>query len=157
MFYVFIFYILKNDKVYIYEQMSIFEKSYDYSANCIYKKPCENEVRLYNLFKKNCDILDSESISRNNELFTTEMLMIRSFLDENNISFPLNKQNIKSVKDKLANFVMTNNMDIILILIDSENIKLLFVPEQDNDDLINKIETVIFKPNKNVILASVKV
>ena len=137
--------------------MSIFEKSYDYSANCIYKKPCENEVRLYNLFKKNCDILDSESISRNNELFTTEMLMIRSFLDENNISFPLNKQNIKSVKDKLANFVMTNNMDIILILIDSENIKLLFVPEQDNDDLINKIETVIFKPNKNVILASVKV
>ena len=52
---------------------------------------------------------------------------------------------------------MTNNMDIILILMDSENIKLLFVPEQDNDDLINKIETVIFKSNKNVILTSVKV
>ena len=85
------------------------------------------------------------------------MLMIRSFLDENNISFPLNKQNIKPVKDKLTNFVMTNNMDIILILMDSENIKLLFVPEQDNDDLINKIETVIFKSNKNVILTSVKV
>jgi hypothetical protein len=109
------------------------------------------------LFKKNCDILDKESISRNNELFATEMLMIRSFLDENNISFPLNKQNIKPVKDKLTNFVMTNNMDIILILMDSENIKLLFVPEQDNDDLINKIETVIFKSNKNVILTSVKV
>jgi hypothetical protein len=136
--------------------MPIFEKSYDYSANCIYKKPCENEVRLYNLFKKNCDILDKESISRNNELFATEMLMIRSFLDENNISFPLNKQNIKPVKDKLTNFVMTNNMDIILILMDSENIKLLFVPEQDNDDLINKIETVIFKSNKNGKILKIK-
>lgn len=48
-------------------------------------------------------------------------------------------------------------MDMILILMDSENIKLLFVPEQDNDDLINKIETVIFKPNKNIILTSVKI
>lgn len=137
--------------------MPIFEKSYDYSANCIYKKPCENEVRLYNLFKKNCDILDRESISRNNELFATEMLMIRSFLDENNIPFPLNKQNIKPVKDKLANFVMTNNMDIILILMDSETITLLFIPEQDNDVLINKIESIIFKPDKNVILTRVKI
>ena len=137
--------------------MSIFEKSYDYSANCIYKKPCENEVRLYNLFKKNCDILDRESIVKNNELFAKEMLMIRSFLDENNISFPLNKQDIKHVKDKLVNFVMTNNMDMILILLDSENIKLLFIPEQDNDVLINKIESIIFKPDKNVILTRVKI
>ena len=137
--------------------MPIFEKSYDYSANCIYKKPCENEVRLYVLFKKNCNILDRESISRNNELFAKEMIMIRSFLDENNISFPLNKQNIEHVKDKLANFVMKNNMDMILILLDSENIKLLFIPEKDNNDLISKIETVIFKSNKNVILTSVKV
>lgn len=137
--------------------MPIFEKSYDYKDSCIYKKPCENEVRLYNLFKKNCDILDRESIVKNNELFAKEMLMLRSFLDENNISFPLNKQNIEHVKDKLANFVMTNNMDMILILLDSENIKLLFIPEQDNDDLINKIETVIFKQNKNVILTRVKI
>lgn len=85
------------------------------------------------------------------------MLMIRSFLDENNISFPLDNKNIEPVKDKLANFVMTNNMDIILILIDSENIKLLFVSEDNNDDLINKIESIIFKSNKNVILTSVKV
>tara|TARA_B100001996_G_C18664735_1_gene594448 strand:+ start:1670 stop:2083 length:414 start_codon:yes stop_codon:yes gene_type:complete len=137
--------------------MSIFEKNYEYSSNCIYKKPHKNEVRLYNLFKKNCDVLDRESIAKNNELFAKEMLMIRSFLDENNISFPLEKKNIEPVKDKLANFVMNNNMDIILILMDNENIKLLFVPEQDNGGLINKIETVIFKSNKNVILASVKV
>jgi len=137
--------------------MSIFEKSYEYSSNSIYKKPCENEVRLYNLFKKNCDVLDRESIVKNNELFAKEMLMIRSFLDENNISFPLNKKNIEPVKNKLANFIMKNNMDIILILLDSENIKLLFIPEEDNDDLINKIESIIFTSNKNVILAKVKV
>tara|TARA_Y100000389_G_scaffold157110_1_gene158182 strand:- start:739 stop:1152 length:414 start_codon:yes stop_codon:yes gene_type:complete len=137
--------------------MPIFETSYEYSSNCIYEEPNKNEVRLYNLFKKNCDILDRESIRKNNELFAKEMLMIRSFLDENNISFPLDNKNIEPVKDKLANFVMTNNMDIILILIDSENIKLLFVPEDNNDDLINKIESIIFKSNKNVILTSVKV
>jgi len=137
--------------------MSIFEKSYEYSSNCIYKKPDKNEVRLYNLFKKNCDILDRESIVKNNELFAKEMLMIRSFLDENKISFPLEKKNIGPVKDKLANFVMKNNMDIILILMDNENISLLFVPEEDNDDLINKIESIIFKSNKNLILTSVKV
>lgn len=137
--------------------MPIFEKSYEYSANCIYKKPCENEVRLYNLFKKNCHILDRESIVKNNELFAKEMLMIRSFLDENYISFPLEKKKIGNVKDKLANFVMKNNMDIILILMDSKNIQLLFVPEEDNDYLINKIESIIFKPNKNLILANVKV
>lgn len=44
---------------------------------------------------------------------------------------------------------------MILILMDNKNIKLLFVPEQDNDDLINKIETIIFK--QNVILTSVKI
>lgn len=137
--------------------MPIFEKNYDYSANCIYKKPCENEVRLYNLFKKNCHILDRESIVKNNELFAKEMLMIRSFLDENYISFPLEKKKIGNVKDKLANFVMKNNMDIILLLMDSKNIQLLFVPEEDNDYLINKIESIIFKPNKNLILANVKV
>lgn len=137
--------------------MPIFEKNYEYSANCIYKKPCENEVRLYNLFKKNCHILDRESIVKNNELFAKEMLMIRSFLDENYISFPLEKKKIGNVKDKLANFVMKNNMDIILILMDSKNIQLLFVPEEDNDYLINKIESIIFKPNKNLILANVKV
>lgn len=137
--------------------MSIFEKSYEYSSNCIYKKPENNEVRLYNLFKKNCYILDRESIVKNNELFAKEMLMIRSFLDENNISFPLEKKKIENVKDKLANYVMKNNMDIILILMDSKNIQLLFVSEEDNDDLINKIESIIFKPNKNLILANVKV
>lgn len=137
--------------------MPIFEKNYDYSANCIYKKPCENEVRLYNLFKKNCHILDRESIVKNNELFAKEMLMIRSFLNENNISFPLEKKKIGNVKDKLANFVMKNNMDIILLLMDSKNIQLLFVSEEDNDDLINKIESIIFKPNNNLILANVKV
>jgi hypothetical protein len=137
--------------------MSIFEKSYEYSSNSIYKKAEKNEVRLYNLFKKNCDVLDRESIVKNNELFAKEMLMIRSFLDENNISFPLNKKNIEPVKNKLANFIMKNNMDIILILLDSENIKLLFIPEEDNDDLINKIESIIFTSNKNVILAKVKV
>ena len=137
--------------------MPIFEKNYEYSSNCIYEKPCENEVRLYNLFKKNCDVLDRESISRNNELFAKEMLMIRSFLDENNISFPLEKNKIGNVKDKLANFVMTNNMDIILIFLDSETITLLFIPQEDNDDLINKIESIIFKPNKNLILTTVKI
>ena len=137
--------------------MPIFEQKYDYSANCIYEKPCENEVRLYNLFKKNCDVLDRESIVKNNELFAKEMLMIRSFLDENNISFPLEKNKIGNVKNKLANFVIKNNMDIILILLDSENIRLLFVPQEDNDDLINKIESIIFKPNKNLILTTVKI
>jgi hypothetical protein len=137
--------------------MPIFEKSYDYSANCIYEKPHKNEVRLYNLFKKNCDVLDRESISRNNELFAKEMLMIRSFLDENNISFPLEKNKIGNVKDKLANFVIKNNMDIILILLDSENIRLLCIPQEDNDDLINKIESIIFKSNKTVILTTVKI
>ena len=34
---------------------------------------------------------------------------------------------------------------------------LLFVSEEDNDDLINKIESIIFKPNNNLILANVKV
>jgi hypothetical protein len=52
---------------------------------------------------------------------------------------------------------MTNNMDIILILMDSETITLLFIPEQDNDVLINKIESIIFKPDKNVILTRVKI
>jgi hypothetical protein len=137
--------------------MSIFEKSYEYTSNCIYKKPDKNEVRLYNLFKKNCNVLDCESIVKNNELFAKEMLMVRSFLDENNISFPLEKKNIEPVKDKLANFVMNNNMDIILILMDNENIRLLFVPEEDNDYLINKIESVIFKPNNNLILTTVKI
>ena len=137
--------------------MSIFEKKYEYSANCIYEKPHKNEVRLYNLFKKNCDVLDRESILKNNELFAKEMLMIRSFLDENNISFPLEKNKIGNVKNKLANFVIKNNMDIILILLDSENIRLLFVPQEDNDDLINKIESIIFKSNKTVILTTVKI
>ena len=137
--------------------MPIFETSYEYSSNCIYEEPNKNEVRLYNLFKKNCYVLDRESIVKNNELFAKEMLMIRSFLDENNISFPLEKKNIESVKDKLANFVMNNNMDIILILLDSENIRLLFVPEEDNDDLSNKIESIIFKPNKNLSLTTVKI
>lgn len=137
--------------------MPIFEKSYEYSSNCIYKKPHNNEVRLYNLFKKNCHILDRESIVKNNELFAKEMLMIRSFLNENYISFPLEKKKIGNVKDKLANFVMKNNMDIILLLMDSKNIQLLFVSEEDNDDLINKIESIIFKPNNNLILANVKV
>jgi len=137
--------------------MPIFETSYEYSSNCIYEEPNKNEVRLYNLFKKNCYVLDRESIVKNNELFAKEMLMIRSFLDENNISFPLEKKNIESVKDKLANFVMNNNMDIILILLDSENIRLLFVPEEDNDDLSNKIESIIFKPNNNLSLTTVKI
>ena len=137
--------------------MSIFEKSYEYSSNCIYEKPHKNEVRLYNLFKKNCDVLDRESIVKNNELFAKEMLMIRSFLDENNISFPLEKKNIEPVRNELANFVIKNNMDIILILLDSENIRLLFVPEDDNDDLSNKIESIIFKPNKNLSLTTVKI
>jgi len=137
--------------------MPIFETSYEYSSNCIYEEPNKNEVRLYNLFKKNCYVLDRESIVKNNELFAKEMLMIRSFLDEHNILFPLNKKNIESVKDKLANFVMNNNMDIILILLDSENIRLLFVPEDDNDDLSNKIESIIFKPNKNLSLTTVKI
>jgi hypothetical protein len=137
--------------------MPIFETSYEYSSNCIYEEPNKNEVRLYNLFKKNCYVLDRESIVKNNELFAKEMLMIRSFLDENNISFPLEKKNIESVKDKLANFVIKNNMDIILILLDSENIRLLFVPEDDNDDLSNKIESIIFKPNKNLSLTTVKI
>ena len=48
-------------------------------------------------------------------------------------------------------------MDIILILLDSENIRLLFIPEDDNDDLINKIESIIFKSNKTVILTTVKI
>jgi hypothetical protein len=48
-------------------------------------------------------------------------------------------------------------MDIILILLDSENIRLLFVPQEDNNDLINKIESIIFKSNKNVILTTVKI
>jgi len=137
--------------------MSIFEKNYEYSPNCIYKKPEINEVRLYNLFKKNCDVLDRNSIIENNELFAKEMLMIRSFLNENNISFPLNKKKLGLVKDKLANFVIKNNMDIILILMESKTIRLLFVSQEDNDDLISKIETVIFKSNKNVILATLKV
>ncbi len=137
--------------------MPIFEQKYDYSANCIYEKPHKNEVRLYNLFKKNCDVLDRESIVKNNELFAKEMLMIRSFLDENNISFPLEKKHIEPVKNKLANFVIKNNMDIILILLDSENIRLLCIPQEDNDDLINKIESIIFKSNKTVILTTVKI
>ena len=85
------------------------------------------------------------------------MLMIRSFLDENNISFPLEKNKIGNVKNKLANFVIKNNMDIILILLDSENIRLLCIPQEDNDDLINKIESIIFKSNKTVILTVVKI
>ena len=137
--------------------MSIFEKKYEYSSNCIYEKPHKNEVRLYNLFKKNYDVLDRESIVKNNELFAKEMLMIRRFLDENNISFPLAKNKIGNVKNKLANFVIKNNMDIILILLDSENIRLLFVPQEDNDYLINKIESIIFKSNKTVILTTVKI
>ena len=139
--------------------MSIFEKKYEYSPNCLYKKPEKNKVRLYNLFKKNCDILDHESIAKNNELFAKEMLMIRSFLDNNNISFPLKKKKIGPVTENLATFIMKNNMDIILILMDSKNIKLLFVSQEDNDDLIRKIETVIFKSNENenVILTMVKV
>ena len=137
--------------------MSIFEKKYEYKNNCIYEKPHKNEVRLYNLFKKNCDVLDRESIVKNNELFAKEMLMIRSFLDENNISFPLEKNKIGNVKNKLATYIKKNNMDIILILLDSENIRLLFVPQEDNDDLINKIESIIFKSNKTVILTTVKI
>ena len=137
--------------------MPIFETSYEYSSNCIYEEPNKNEVRLYNLFKKNCYVLDRESIVKNNELFAKEMLIIRSFLDENNISFPLEKKNIEPVRNELANFVIKNNMDIILILLDSENIRLLFVPEEDNDDLSNKIESIIFKPNKNLSLTTVKI
>lgn len=48
-------------------------------------------------------------------------------------------------------------MDIILILLDSENIRLLFIPEDDNDDLINKIESIIFKSNNNLSLTTVKI
>lgn len=137
--------------------MSIYEKNYEYTSNCVYKKPEKSEVRLYNLFKKNCNVLDSESIVKNNDLFAKEMLMIRGFLNNNNISFPLKTKKIGPVKDKLANFVMNNNMDIILILMDSENIKLLFIKEENNDELISKIETVIFKSNKNVVLAKITV
>ena len=45
----------------------------------------------------------------------------------------------------------------ILIFLDSETITLLFIPQEDNDDLINKIESIIFKPNKNLILTTVKI
>jgi hypothetical protein len=48
-------------------------------------------------------------------------------------------------------------MDIILILLDSENIRLLFIPEEDNDDLSNKIESIIFKSNNNLSLTTVKI
>lgn len=48
-------------------------------------------------------------------------------------------------------------MDIILILLDSENIRLLFVPQEDNNGLINKIESIIFKSNKNLSLTTVKI
>jgi len=42
-------------------------------------------------------------------------------------------------------------------LLDSENIRLLCIPQEDNDDLINKIESIIFKSNKTVILTTVKI
>ena len=132
--------------------MSIYIKSYPYEPICMYPRPKEDEVKLYTLLKKNCKKLDKESMILNSEQFDNEMLKIRKFLNENNISFPLNINKIEIVKKELSEFILKNNMDIILIFMDYSYLNLIFLSENDNNSIINGIESIIFKKSNKIFL-----
>lgn len=134
--------------------MSIYIKSYPYEPICMYPRPKEDEVKLYTLLKKNCKILDKESMILNSKQFDKEMLKIRKFLNENNILFPLNINKIEIVKKELSEFILKNNMDIILILMDYSYLNFIFISEDDNNSIINGIEKLIFKKS-NINLLSI--
>tara|TARA_B000000477_G_C5992684_1_gene185566 strand:- start:113 stop:481 length:369 start_codon:yes stop_codon:yes gene_type:complete len=118
----------------------------------MYPRPKEDEVKLYTLLKKNCKKLDKESMILNSGQFDNEMLKIRKFLNENNISFPLNINKIEIVKKELSEFILKNNMDIILIFMDYSYLNLIFLSENDNNSIINGIESIIFKKSNKIFL-----
>ncbi len=135
--------------------MSIYIKSYPYETICMYPRPKINEVKLYTLLKKNCKIFDKESMILNSEQFDKEMLKIRNFLNEKNILFPLNINKIEIVKKELSEFILKNNMDVILIFMDYSYLNFIFISEDDNNSIINGIEKLIFKKS-NINLLNVK-
>tara|TARA_Y100000389_G_scaffold167041_1_gene172039 strand:- start:66 stop:434 length:369 start_codon:yes stop_codon:yes gene_type:complete len=121
----------------------------------MYPRPKINEVKLYTLLKKNCKIFDKESMILNSEQFDKEMLKIRNFLNEKNILFPLNINKIEIVKKELSEFILKNNMDVILIFMDYSYLNFIFISEDDNNSIINGIEKLIFKKS-NINLLNVK-
>ena len=98
--------------------------------------------------------LPCASMILNSEQFDKEMLKIRKFLNENNILFPLNINKIEIVKKELSEFILKNNMDIILILMDYSYLNFIFISEDDNNSIINGIEKLIFKKS-NINLLSI--
>jgi hypothetical protein len=135
--------------------MSIYIKSYEYNSKCIFSKPDKNKVKLHTLLKKNCKIFNKESITSNCSQFDKEMVIIRNYLNKNNIQFPLDINKIEIVKKELSDLILKNNMDTILIFIDNFKITVIFISENDNDIITNGIEKLIFKKS-NINLLNVK-
>jgi len=129
--------------------MSITETKLNYEENCIFPNSLKNEVKLYTLFKKNAKKNSMEFCKENEDLVIEEMSMIRVFLNENKIIFPMKVKNINKIKEKVSSFVLENEMDIIIILVYNNKIHLLYINE-NGDALIENIKKLLFVKQVNL-------
>jgi len=131
--------------------IQIYKTAIPYEPTFIYPNVNENEVRLYNLFKTNCKDLSKECVKVNNNRFVMEMSLVRDFLGKHRIQFPISTAQSISVKSKLEKLIVDNSLDIILLFIEHNTINLMFLSEDDNDDIIERAKSVLF--HKDVIVA----
>jgi hypothetical protein len=80
-----------------------------------------------------------------------EMSLVRDFLGKHRIQFPISTAQSISVKSKLEKLIVDNSLDIILLFIEHNTINLMFLSEDDNDDIIERAKSVLF--HKDVIVA----
>ena len=135
--------------------IQIYKTSIPYEPTFIYPNVNENEVRLYNLFKTNCKDLSKKCVEDNNTRFVMEMSLVRDFLGKHNIQFPLTTEQSINVKSKLETLLVDNSLDIILLFIEHNTINLMFLSEDDNDDIVERAKCVLF--HKDVIVAKTSV
>lgn len=129
----------------------IYKTSIPYEPTFIYPNVNENEVRMYNLFKTNCKDLSKKCVEDNNNQFVMKMSLVRDFLGKHRIQFPLSTAQSISVKTKLEKLILDNSLDIMLLFIEHNTINLMFLSENDNDDIIEHAKCVLF--HKDVIVA----
>lgn len=130
--------------------IQIYKTSIPYEPTFIYPNVNENEVRLYNLFKTNCKDLSKKCVEDNNNRFVMEMSLVRDFLGNNNIQFPISTAQSISVKRKLENLILENSLDIILIFMEHNTINLMFLSEEHNDNIIERAKCVLFHKDVTV-------
>tara|TARA_Y100000389_G_scaffold103596_1_gene100488 strand:+ start:2798 stop:3226 length:429 start_codon:yes stop_codon:yes gene_type:complete len=135
--------------MYLIDKMSITEIKLNYEDNCIFPNSLKNEVKLYTLFKKNAKKNNIEFFKENEDIVIEEMSMIRVFLNENKIIFPMKTKKINKTKEKLSSFLLKNMMDIILIFVYDNKIYLLYIDENE-DDLIEGIKKLLFVKEKKM-------